>query len=194
MPQYDPYEEQIMTRSALTPLTEVKPSLSNGSRAESSSSSHPEQAPHTQQSHASSTGAGSFSPENTNGDVQPGPYHTQHPNDHFYSPIELHERHSHLERQQRPEERTVESVFSPETDRAMSPKTLNSNERRQLAEAERSQQEDDQIRMMLASNRREEEPELERNHAKPTTKKQTAKHIDDRGRTFTTHGGQVAGC
>ena len=183
-----------MTRSALTPLTEIKPGLSNDGRQGTSPSSHTEQAPYTPESHASSNEAGARSSKNSSGDIQSGPYRAEHLNDHFYSPIELHQRHSHLERQQRPEEKTVESVFSPETDRAMSPKTLTSNEGRQLAEAERSQQEDDQIRMMLASTRRQEKPALERDHANHTTKKQTANHIDDRGRTFTTHGGQVAGC
>ena len=167
MPQYDPYEEPLPPTS-VTPLTEMKPRHDTTPQ-----NTNP----------TSSTGA-CICPPGTKGS-----YHIENPNSRCYSPLELHRRHSHLQRPVSPSE-SVESVVSPENEAARSPKILSAAEKRELGEAERSQQEDDQIRMMMASEGRWKKAAEEREHDRL---KQAAHHINDRSRTFPTHGGQVSG-
>jgi len=71
----------------------------------------------------------------------------------FHSPLEFHRRHSLLSRAVSQEESAIESVSSPEPATAMSPKNLSAKEKAQLAELERSQQEDDAIRLAYESER-----------------------------------------
>ena len=175
-------------------------------------SSHTEQEPRMHETHVSSTPACSCIDSNEpDRPLQPdGLYHTdasygkcypesewrlnEKHNDTLYSPFELYRRHAHLDRQQWPEQKTVESVLSPETDAAiMSPKTLTPNEKRGLLEAEQSQQEDDRIRMVLASDGLGEKRDLQRKYVGAGLDMQPARHIKDRGRTFTPHTLQFSG-
>jgi len=69
-------------------------------------------------------------------------------------PYHFHRRHSTLSRDDWPVENLIPSTTSPEPALdTTSPKHLTGSEQKQLAEFEASQKRDDEIRMMMASDR-----------------------------------------
>lgn len=103
-------------------------------------------------------------------DIITGSHDASSHNDPFHSQMAFYGRHAHLSRQNRPGEKLVDSVASPESPANISsPKILSETETRELAAMEKSQQEDDEIRMDLQSRDRAESEGGDKQHADAET-------------------------
>lgn len=131
MPQYDAYEDPLPVVSPLYPIAEQTPPLSPLSKFpvnKSLTTCHDE---------GINKLSDTDTPDIDQASPPPSPYH-------------FHRRHSLLSRQQAP---TVESFTFSES--STSPMKLSQVEKDQLAIIERSQQQDDAIRMDLQSDQQE---------------------------------------
>jgi len=98
------------------------------------------------------------------GDLKDASNHLDSQSEQFHSPLEFHQRHSCLSREDWSEKKAIGSVALPEPDNAMSPKKLSPKEKQELAEFERSQKQDDEIRLILACGRGEQSDDRRKNH------------------------------
>ena len=143
MPQYDAYEEPL-------PLPEgpCNPHVTGSEHSQSQTTRKPDLSERRE-------------------DVITGSHDAMSHNDPFHSQMAYHGRHAHLGRSNGPGEKLVESIASPESpDAFSSPKILSEAEKMELAAIQKSQQEDDQIRMDLQSSARKDSDAGDREHAR----------------------------
>jgi len=131
MPQYDAYEDPLPVESALAPNAKQMPPTSPLSKV---LINKPLTTCHDEGINKISD---TDTPEVDQNSPPPSPYH-------------FHRRHSHLSRQQGP---MIESFSFPEP--STSPMRLTSAEKDQLEQFNKSQQQDDAIRMDLQSSQQE---------------------------------------
>ena len=114
-------------------------------------------------------------------DIITGSHEASSHNDPFHSQMAFYGRHAHLGRQSRPGEKLVQSVASPESAAAISsPKFLSETEKRDLAAMERSQRQDDEIRMDLQSRDGEDRDGGEGQHGTARTESEK-KEVTNKG-------------